>query len=327
MWLRFAPLLLCGWRFGGAVPVEDQWQLIAPSSTGAVDDIGLGKHHHVYIPSEAKRSSDAIVVFLPGTTWPASYYEQFLHTSADLGLVTIGLAYDWSNRSITEVNYNADLNDKLWGDIHEAVVNGGKWPEAKWKTDAPTQDVSTQNSVVYRLHALLHYCGLSSALLSDGNINWNQIVIAGHSQGGVHAWFMAKIFSVQALLSFSGEGEHNAAWVSPEFATPWEKLRLVTHSKDELGIQVSLTNVRKMNFDAKRSCQSAGEAVPSSCSFIVLTEAVTPRRLDKLHPYHESTALDEQTPLQGAVPQLLPLWQSLLQQSSESKKRRSSVVV
>ena len=62
---------------------------------------------------------------------------------------------------------------------------------------------------------------------------------------------------MKALLSFSGQGEQNAGWVDADFKTPWPSLRMVTHNKDELGVQVSLANVRKMGDLTNQSCQNA----------------------------------------------------------------------
>jgi len=89
--------------------------------------------------------------------------------------------------------------------------------------------IGPHNCILHRLVKLLESLDQQYAnehwgqFLQNGKPVWNKITVAGHSQGGGHAAFIAKLFVVNRVVMFSSVGDATGgpSWVS----APW----LTTH--------------------------------------------------------------------------------------------------
>jgi hypothetical protein len=106
--------------------------------------------------------------------------------------------------------------------------------------------VNTSNSIVNRSLKLLQYLHKNNP--TDG---WNQfydnsgllyakLVVAGHSQGGGHAAYIASKFMVDRAIVFSSPNDYSdkysqpATWCKGTFATPVERFYGLMHKRDDI---------------------------------------------------------------------------------------------
>src|SRR6185503_18998227 len=95
--------------------------------------------------------------------------------------------------------------------------------------ESPLVKIGPHNCILHRLVKLLESLDQQYAnehwgqFLQNGKPVWNKITVAGHSQGGGHAAFIAKLFVVNRVVMFSSVGDATGgpSWVS----APW----LTTH--------------------------------------------------------------------------------------------------
>jgi hypothetical protein len=214
-------------------------RLIAASATDpAIDDInGV---HHVAIDPAAPRLG-RLFVFLPGTGATAQMYSRLVERAASLGYHAVGLAY------VNQVAVNVICAGQAGSGCHEAVRR-----EVLLGSDtSPLVEVDADNAAVHRLERLLeHLEAVAPAEDWDafrdasGQLRWNLVTVAGHSQGAGHAAFAARLFRVARALLFSGT--EPAPWTqADDFATPAADFYGLAHRLEGIydPIQASWDNI------------------------------------------------------------------------------------
>ncbi len=199
-------------------------QLVAASTTDpAIDDV-IGMHHVALGPQSERVGR--LLVFLPGTTAPPQIYSQLIEGAARQGYHAIGLAY------VNPAAVNVLCFGMAASGCHEMVRR-----EIILGTDETTLvDVDFDNSIVNRLDRLLAHLesiapneGWDSYRNAVGQLRWERVVVAGHSQGAGHAAFIARLESVARAVLFSGT--EAAAWTQAgDFVTPASNIWAFGHS-------------------------------------------------------------------------------------------------
>ncbi len=189
--------------------------------------------HRVYVPDPANpyRRNDQIYLFLPGTQSEPNKYDELLAMAAYTGYRTIGLSYD--NTTMLETACGNACG--CYGAARREVVTGA--------AVSPAVSVALGDSVVDRLYRLAAHLdatypteGWDQILSRDDNdgvpestdIDWDGIVISGHSQGAGHAMFVSKLDALDGIVIFDGAnddcttgGRTYAQWHDqPDFAVP-----------------------------------------------------------------------------------------------------------
>lgn len=112
--------------------------------------------------------------------------------------------------------------------------------------NAPTRwiDDAEQDAIVPRLKRLLRHLAAQEAphgawagYLEDGEPRWSRIVVAGQSQGGGHAAFLAKDREVAGVLMFSGGWDQAArkalaGWYRRPSTTPPARWHSTHHAEE-----------------------------------------------------------------------------------------------
>lgn len=106
--------------------------------------------------------------------------------------------------------------------------------------------VNKANSIVNRLQKLLLYLASnyptdnwSQFLTASGDINWQKICVAGQSQGGGHAAFIAQQKKVGRVIMFASPKDFSntynapAFWLTQKSATPLNRYFGFVHTLDE----------------------------------------------------------------------------------------------
>lgn len=113
-------------------------------------------------------------------------------------------------------------------------------------------DVNNLNSINTRTIKLLEYLHLeypdqnwNQYLTSSNTLQWDKIIVSGHSQGSGHACYLGKHNLVDRVVMFAGPNDYStfynepANWISEIGNTPLNKQFSLLHTQDEI---VSFSN-------------------------------------------------------------------------------------
>jgi hypothetical protein len=167
----------------------------------------------------ATTESGPLLLFLPATRAVPGDYRAFLHVASTAGYHVLALDYPNTGRSVAHTCgrdphcYTAVQRNRFLG------VGPG-----------PFSRVDPANSIVSRLRLAVGALrrsepGRGWERYLDGNgIRWDRIVLAGHSQGGGEAAYIAHLHRVAGVLMFSApvdtDGTIAASWLRHPGATP-----------------------------------------------------------------------------------------------------------
>jgi hypothetical protein len=217
-WLVAALLL----TLGSAVQAAEQRLLIPPRLTD--DRLAEAEPPHLVI-YERDAQNAPLLVWLPGTGGkPAPGPQLFYGTVLQQGYRLVALSY-LDAPAVSQVCTAATLaaqpacaeqmrQQRVWGQPQSGLV-----------ADRP------EDAIVPRLTRLLQFLVRSDAAghwepyLDGDEPRWDRIVLAGQSQGGGMAAFMAQTRRVAGVIMFSGGWDHRpggdiAEWYSRPSLTP-----------------------------------------------------------------------------------------------------------
>lgn len=281
----------------GKVYKESPWRGILP--------------HVVRKPAAASVTSNTLHVFLHGTSAHPILYSDYLLTSSNLGHHTIGLAYIASSYSSAEVGQqvlemkgdDAKLQGEEFSAFHSiACLGGGEGPFLP--------KISGYNSIVGRLEKLLVHLVESNPddgwdiYVGDSGINWDLVMLSGHSQGASHVAYLATEFPLQKAVLLSGP----QAIANPQSSflaqkKPTSRIVAFAHkSEDDIdSIEKALETMGLGPAQIVTEEQLSQEeylfdSEPYSSANVIFT-SVAPRAPVDLRPEHASVAVDWFTPL------------------------------
>ena len=246
----------------GLLPVTMAWattpiatvsQTVQPSATGSGINGVLGEtyEHYVVEPQASANRKNILVVFLGGSSSTPGDYNEISDEAAQMGYGVLDLRYPDSE----VVGTVCALSDDCFRNIRGETLFGQNQAYAAGQPDYNSTliSVNTANSVINRLVCLLDYLSHQSASASNpdpgywaqflaANSNspyvtpntgkaypdWSKIVIAGHSQGGGNAAFLATHLpagtAVRRVVMFSAPNDHgscgSASWILENASTP-----------------------------------------------------------------------------------------------------------
>jgi hypothetical protein len=206
---------------------------VPPHATDARLGADQPPHWIVYDPAVEQ----PLLVWLPGTNGrPAEGPKGVLRAALDGGFRVIGLSY-LNGDAVGQVCAGPRLRShrhcaaamrqqRVWGDAPGAPI-----------ADRP------EDAIVPRLVRLLQHlaaqdpAGRWAGYLDGDEPRWSRIVLAGQSQGGGMAAFIAKTRAVAGVLSFSGGWDREASgelagWYRRPSATPPARWHATYHVRE-----------------------------------------------------------------------------------------------
>lgn len=163
------------------------------------------------------------------------------------------LSLDYPNNVITTTCSNSD-DSTCFDRFRQEIVFG--------TPVSPLVDVDSANSIYNRLVALLKYLSVQyprqgwDAFIRNGQIQWNKVVVAGHSQGAGHAAYIAKKFAVQKVLMLAGPQDYlalfhrPAGWQTSHSKTPVNRFYAFLHAEDPFDFNRQLADDKALIGDA-----------------------------------------------------------------------------
>jgi hypothetical protein len=190
--------------------------------------------HYVCFPEAFSQRRGTLWVFLPGTGAVPSDYTTVTQEAAKAGLHAISLRYP-NDKSVNLQLCPFDNDLACHEKIRTEIVTG---------VDVSKHvSVDSANSIEGRLRSVISYMhshfpdeGWGQYMGSDGEIVWSSVVIAGHSQGGGHAVYIAREHRVHHVISFAWvdvKNESLAPWLTESPSqTPPDGYYLFWHQDD-----------------------------------------------------------------------------------------------
>ena len=286
---------------------------ILPSTTDANIN-GNNPPHYAYLDNSVNQINK-LLLFIPGTNATPWDYRMFQQTAANLGYHSIGLTYE-NLQSINMQTCPATQDPTCHGRARREVWFG-----------EDTHDfisVNYDNSIINRTLKLIKYLDINyptenwgQYLINDTTVNWQSVVIAGHSQGGGHATFGSKFFEMNRVIMLSWvdwmQPGTNPLWITQPGQTPDSAYFGFIHTGDASiykGIPTTWTNLGMNPFGAITNIDSISP--PYNNSHSLITSAPINQSPTQTN-YHNSTCVDWVTTITTSGDTLYkPVWEYLL---------------
>jgi polyhydroxybutyrate depolymerase len=285
---------------------------VFPKETDSQIDLALEAHYVALNKSSKPRNQ--LLLFFPGTNAVPRLYQELSNTAADLGFYVINLRYV-NDHAVNTLCGGANTDLDCYEKVRLEIIDG---------TDrTPLVTVDRANSVENRLIKLIQHLQRNypndqweQFLQSDGNIRWESIVTAGHSQGGGHAAILGKYHKLArvimfAAMDFNGRLRQPANWIGSNNATPAAEYYAFSHQRDTGVNYTTLSTIvwPKYGLDAFGSPVNVDTVVPPyNRSHALTSNADTPSG-----NYHSTIAADPfLTKQPDGTPVYQPVWKYLL---------------
>jgi hypothetical protein len=268
--------------------------------------------HHAIRPNAANYAArthqySPLLLFLAATGRRPSQYRDFLTVARDSGYHVLALDY-WNTGM--SVERTCAMNAACYTDVQRNRLDGSD-PTA-------VSSVNAANSIIGRLQVSLRHLqrvdpgGRWQQYQSGGTINWANVVVAGHSQGGGEAAYISHIHAVRGVLMFSSpvESDHGvqASWMSSRGATPASRMYGFDDSGDVFNARV-VASWNALGMGAFGAVANAGTAIPAGSH-----ELVSYRPLGTPGEAHVHNITDG-VPLVNGKPVFAAVWKWMLEQT------------
>lgn len=283
-------------------------------ATEAVIDGAFGMH--IAASNTAVTAKGRLFVFLPASLSVPARTQLVLQAAANNGLHAIGLAYP--NDVVLDSVCSGSSDMACWGNAREEIRSGNNVSGGVV--------VNAANAIEHRLLKALQYLvqtqpgrGWDQFLDAGTAVRWDRVRLAGHSQGGGHAAYIATQRAVDRACLFSSPADYDdvrqqpAAWLSATGATPASRIYGFTHQRDiVVGINKLQTIWGALGLSAFGGLTLVDDVAPSTYQGRHMLYSNLPA-VGGLSGtvYHGLPVTDLQTPIDSAtgVPVYGPVWQ------------------
>jgi pimeloyl-ACP methyl ester carboxylesterase len=303
------------------LPAMDSLEVrfVRPKDTDVRMTIYL-QDHYVMLSRSVPWNGKALV-FFPGTFAMPRNYQWLLAEATSLGYRAIGLEYPNANDTLDDSSVTqvcaADPNVRCSFLVRQSRLRG----DHSW----PSIHVDEPDSILNRLAQLIDFLVKNfpdegwEALGGGGQITWENLALAGHSQGAGFAALLAKEHPVARVALFSGAGDHSfgtlAPWLFEQSATALADYYALAHV-DEPDFSLWFRGYAALGVPASRYRFDAfvlTDPVPAQIHEFAL--ALPPNDVPGavFGAAHGSVATDRATPLTAdGRPAYLPVWDAML---------------
>lgn len=285
---------------------------VAPAATDPAIRTALEPHIAIN-PSPAVAARGRLFVFLPGTGATPAVYRLIVRTAASRGVHAIGLNYP-NDRAVGTLCNDSPEPD-CHGQVRGEVFTGEDL--SPLVSVAPAESIASRLArLLATLHAQFPAEGWDQ-YLAGGEPDWSRILIAGHSQGGGHAAYIAKRKSVDRAIYFSSPGDWRsgtalpARWVLEAGITPAARQFGFTHLQDPLVTYATAAAIwQALGLGAFGSQATVdGAAAPYGGSHQLVTDAAPNPTATTVSPFHGAPVVDAATPrTSSGTPLFEPVW-------------------
>jgi hypothetical protein len=204
---------------------------ISPDSTYA----GIEKIHsgHFVTVNMSNTSGKKLLISIPGTTGPGDVMRSFDSVAALEGYHAISIDYPNNRNTATFTN---STDKEAFNKFRQELDFG-----------TPVSDsvnIDSLNSIVNRITKLVICLAKTrpeegwNNFLDHGQIIWERVTLAGHSQGAGHVSYIGHAFKVHKVIMLSGPQDFltnfdmPAPWLSAPSKTPYSSYYALLHEDD-----------------------------------------------------------------------------------------------
>ncbi len=271
----------------------------------------LYRHFSFYNPS--CQSQNTLVVHLVGSFDKPASTTLFPKLAANNGFHVINLKYP---NSIAAKNVCAQSSDKnCYLKFRKEIIEGLDY------SDKISVDLS--NSINNRLLKLLQYLAQNypeqnwQSYFDENNIDWNKIIISGHSQGGGHAAVIAINNKVKRVLMFASPNDYSNYYQAP---AAWTNMPHLSPNS----VYFAFNNLNDKVIDPKQQFEiwqnlglsNFGKAISvdnNMTPFANSHQLYTSYQTTGIGGNHSAMILDSKTPLDSTNEALfVPVWKYML---------------
>lgn len=266
--------------------------------------------HIICTPAEANQQ-ETLFVFLPGTGATPDYYTYLMQAAGESGLHAIALRYP-NDRSVNLQICPWDFDNDCHEKTRQETLTG--------QDTSNNVTVNVDNSIEGRLLSALTTLAADAPqegwdqYLENGVVRWESIVVAGHSQGGGHAVYLAYHHHVERAIAFAWADVRRgelAGWLTEEVSqTPPDSYYLFWHEGDEqvAKFQPALMEALGIDVFGAPVVVDVTPAPYDGSHSLIATYPAPPDQLDhNTHVADMALVFDE-----SGTPIYQPVWQFLL---------------
>lgn len=202
---------------------------------------------HIALYDTTVPSRHQLILMIQGTGGSATGMHEIDSVFATMGFHVISI--DYKNNVISTIC--AHSRDSACSyNFRREIITG--------KPLSDKTEVNKVNSILNRFETFLQYLvqndpeGGWNTYIKDGKPQWDQIIVAGHSQGSGHAAMLGKMFKVSRVLIFSGPQDYledlhiPSPWLSAKSATPENRYFAFLNLKDPFHVNFQIENCKKL---------------------------------------------------------------------------------
>jgi pimeloyl-ACP methyl ester carboxylesterase len=229
--------------FGNGV-AQVQTIRVAPGSTSP-DIRAIHGNHVAYLSKSHEKNK--LVLMIVGTGGLATDDYAFDSSVASMGYHVISLDY---NNTVITTACSDSKEPACFNEFRQELVFG---------TPVSRQvEVDSANSIYNRFTKLLAFLAKTfpqqgwDRYISQDRVQWQNIIVAGHSQGAGHAAFLGKHFPVSRVLIFAGPQDYlnnfnmPAGWLSEKGLTAGSQVYAFLHLRDPFDFNKQLAGCMKI---------------------------------------------------------------------------------
>jgi hypothetical protein len=278
---------------------------IKPSTTDATITTFNADSNFVYL-NQSISPKNLLLVHLPGSYGEPKRATIFGSLAANQGFHSIGLMYPNVPTVGSFCTNNADLT--CFENVRREIIEG---------VDHSNEiSIPFNEGIHNRIKKLISYLSINypnenwgQYLDGNGEVNWEKIIVSGHSQGGGHAAVMAKYFPLKRALCFSSPKDWNNTidnvppWLSStNWLTNRSDVYVFNHVLDVHEQQVIIWDSLGLN------SYGAPVSVDNSAFPYNSTRQLTTNYVVTSGDEHASTIQDNKTPKVNSIPVFEPVW-------------------
>ncbi len=285
--------------------------LVQPNTADPLS--GTPNNFHFIYTNQSITQKNKLFLFFPGTGAVPFNYQEILKHAANLGYHSIGLTYP-NNDAINQIcstSTDTTCHSRARLEVFDGID----------RHSAITVDIN--NCIERRTLKLLEYLNTTyptenwGQYYSGNQIQWNKVIVSGHSQGGGHAGIISKIKQVERVVMFAAMDWikllwRNADWITWNGQTPDNKYYGFTHQDDESVnfnlIQTTWDNYGMNNFGILVLIDTTVAPYNNSHKlYTLLTPANDPTQ------FHGSVVADAYTPMNLGTPVFAHVWTYMIE--------------
>lgn len=217
---------------------------IPPNKINKSAKIYRGNHRAFW--DQGVPSQGLLLVSLGGTHSLPSDFRSFDQLAATMGFDVLAVDYD---NHVISTTCKDSSDDLCFDRFREEVVLGN--------SVSPLLEVDRPNAISTRITDILKNLKQAdsarwSRYFHHNQVQWNKVVVVGHSQGSGHAVYLGKKFRLHGVLMFAGpqdrfsDESRTVAWIEKPGRTPGDRHYGFLHEQDFFGASGQLRAARKL---------------------------------------------------------------------------------